>query len=92
MSISLSSSLVDFDLLVLRTRIFPRASMVFSTSKMANVDDDRRWLHSDADLISGHGVSYHVQVTHLPLNCQRLSLGISSSNFSISAPSKFSVR
>ncbi|CAM4791827.1 unnamed protein product [Rotaria magnacalcarata] len=27
---------------------------------MANVDGDTRWIHSDTDLLSGHGVSYNV--------------------------------
>jgi len=36
--------------------------MVLSSSKMANLDDDTRWLHSDTDLLSGHGVSYNVNV------------------------------
>jgi hypothetical protein len=29
---------------------------------MANIDDDTRWLHSDTDLLSGHGVNYNVHV------------------------------
>ena len=36
--------------------------MVLSSSTMANLDDDTRWLHSDTDLLSGHGVSYDVNV------------------------------
>jgi hypothetical protein len=32
---------------------------------MANIDDDTRWLHSDTDLLSGHGVSYNVNVKRL---------------------------
>lgn len=27
---------------------------------MANLDDETRWLHSDTDLLSGHGVNYNV--------------------------------
>ncbi|CAF4624043.1 unnamed protein product [Rotaria socialis] len=27
---------------------------------MVNVDGDTRWIHSDTDLLSGHGVSYNV--------------------------------
>jgi len=30
---------------------------------MTNHDDDRHWLHSDTDLLSGHGVSYNVHVS-----------------------------
>lgn len=29
---------------------------------MANVDEETRWIHSDTDLLSGHGVSYNVTV------------------------------
>jgi hypothetical protein len=37
--------------------------MVFTSSeKMTNLDDDTRWLHSDTDLLSGHGVTYNVHV------------------------------
>jgi hypothetical protein len=36
--------------------------MVLSSSQMANIDDDTRWLHSDTDLLSGHGVIYNVNV------------------------------
>ena len=32
---------------------------------MANLDDDTRWLHSDTDLLSGHGVSYNVNVNNI---------------------------
>ena len=32
---------------------------------MANVDEETRWLHSDADLLSGRGVSYNVNVITL---------------------------
>lgn len=30
---------------------------------MPNKEDDGRWLHSDTDLISGHGVTYYVHVS-----------------------------
>ncbi len=42
--------------------------MVFTSSKMANLDDDTRWLHSDTDLLSGHGVSYNVNVNLFSIN------------------------
>jgi len=29
---------------------------------MTNLDDEARWLHSDTDLLSGHGVNYNVHV------------------------------
>ncbi|UJR10208.1 hypothetical protein I4U23_014422 [Adineta vaga] len=34
--------------------------MVLSSLTMTNIDDDTRWLHSDTDLLSGHGVGYNV--------------------------------
>lgn len=36
--------------------------MVFTSNQMANVDDGARWLHPNTDLLSGHGVSYAVNV------------------------------
>ena len=39
--------------------------MVLTSSEMTNLDDDTRWLHSDTDLLSGHGVSYDVTVNSL---------------------------
>ncbi len=32
---------------------------------MANTEEETRWLHSDTDLLSGHGVSYNVDVITL---------------------------
>jgi hypothetical protein len=39
--------------------------MVLNPSEMANADEETRWLHSDEDLLSGHGVSYNVNVITL---------------------------
>jgi hypothetical protein len=36
--------------------------MVLNSSKMANTEEETRWLHSDADLLSGHGITYNVNV------------------------------
>jgi len=32
---------------------------------MANTEEETHWLHSDTDLLSGHGVSYNVDVITL---------------------------
>jgi hypothetical protein len=32
---------------------------------MANTEEETHWLHSDTDLLSGHGVSYNVDVRTL---------------------------
>ncbi|CAF0931299.1 unnamed protein product [Adineta steineri] len=34
--------------------------MVLNPSEMTNTDEESRWIHSDTDLISGHGVNYNV--------------------------------
>ncbi|CAF3480703.1 unnamed protein product [Rotaria sordida] len=34
--------------------------MILNSSKMAYVDEETRWIHSDTDLLSGHGVTYNV--------------------------------
>jgi hypothetical protein len=39
--------------------------MVLNSSEMTNADDETRWIHSDTDLLSGHGVSYDVNVITL---------------------------
>jgi hypothetical protein len=36
--------------------------MVTNSSEMANTEEETRWLHSDTDLLSGHGVTYNVNV------------------------------
>ena len=39
--------------------------MVLNPSEMANTDEETRWLHSDKELSSDHGVSYDVNVITL---------------------------
>jgi len=36
--------------------------MVTNSSEMANTEEETRWIHSDTDLLSGHGVTYSVNV------------------------------
>lgn len=39
--------------------------MVFNSSEMENTEEESRWVHSDAELLSGHGVIYNVNVIPL---------------------------
>jgi hypothetical protein len=36
--------------------------MVLNSSEMTTNEEETRWIHSDTELISGHGVSYNVTV------------------------------
>ena len=40
-----------------------------SFQRMANVDNNARWLHSDAELLSGQGVCYNATVSTRILFC-----------------------
>jgi len=49
--------------------------MVVTSSSMASIDQENRWLHADADLISSHGVHYRVNyVGSVDVLCSMKSL------------------